>query len=217
MTLRFRAAALKPAARRVLAVAALPLTAGCGDLIGVQGTSAEYAAASRAIDAWVHRHTQAWELGLESGRALVRPAWSQPCAANPPSGFTVLRYEASETEIDLHFRCPVNGSATVQQLQAAFAGIVLQRLPHGIRSPGWEFQVLTPSSTVEQGVTFQAQAGQLRVSVDTPLYAVFGRSVRDACTPPPDGPMEPHCFVNREHRVPLRLTLRVPASLSALN
>jgi hypothetical protein len=217
MTLRSRASVVKSAARAVLTLAALSLSAGCESLVGVQGRDAEFAAASRAVDAWVHRHADAWTLNLESGRALTRPAWSQPCAANPPSGFTVLRYEASDAEIDLLFRCPVDGGATVQQLQAAFAGIVLQTLPHGIRSSGWEFRVLTPSSTVEEGVTFQSQAGQLRVAVETPLYAVYGRSLRDDCMPPADAPMEPGCYLNRQVPIPLRLTIRVPASLSALN
>jgi hypothetical protein len=77
--------------------------------------------------------------------------------------------------------------------------------------------VLTPSSTVQEGVTLQSQAGQLRVTVDTPLYAVYGHSVRESCIPPADAPSEPECYLSRQIPLPLNLTLRVPASLSALN
>lgn len=192
--------------------------AGCAELLGLPASlTEEYARAERAVESWVDRHPAEWELGLESGSALARPEWSQACAAGPPSGFTVLRYEASGAEIDLFFRCPVASGASVQQLQSAFSHVVLQRLPHGIDAPGWEFRVLTPSSAVQEGVTFQAQGGRLHVGVETPLYAVYGHSVRDACIPPADGRSERDCYLSREHRIPLRLTLRVPASLSGLD
>jgi hypothetical protein len=130
----------------------------------------------------------------------------------------VLRHQAPGTEIDLFFQCPIDGTATVEELNAAFAFAVLQELPHGISSPRWRFRILTPSSSFSDGVTFARDpGGRLRVSVETPLFAIFGHSERASCQPPAGGSSAGGCHLQREHRIPLDLTLLVPYDLARLH
>jgi hypothetical protein len=198
-----------------LVVVAVLTVSGCGN---VTQPEFEYAAAQHAVERWVEQHQGGWSLTLRSSRVLTRPEWSRPCADSPDSGFTTLRHATAGTEIDLLFRCPVGPGASVDELAAAFAFVVLQELPHGIRSPGWRFRVLTPSSSISEQVTFSTTAaGRMRVEIETPLYAVHGHSEREACRPMVDGPSAEGCYLGREHRVPLSLTLEVPFQGSELN
>ena len=76
---------------------------------------------------------------------------------------------------------------------------------------------MTPSSSVEQGVTFSRLPGErMLVSIDTPLFAVYGHSVRPPCQPPADAPTLEGCYLRREHRVPLHLRLSVPFSIAIM-
>jgi hypothetical protein len=184
------------------------LVGGCSDDVLFPR---EAAGAGFAVSQWIHRNADGWRVHLDSPRPLTRPEWSVPCAENPPSGFVTLRYATRSTEIDLMFRCPVDGSASVADLDEAFAFAVLSRLPHGIQVPGWDVRVLTPSSHVQHEVAFSRDAsGRMRVAVQTPLYAVYAYSRRSECEPPVHGPSPEGCYVIREHRVPLDLTLVAP-------
>jgi len=200
---------MKPSpARRALAALFLLATVSCR---GIADPGEEYTAARRAADRWVQRHPTGWTLSLKGERALTRPTWSRGCADRPESGFTALRYAAEDVEIDLFFRCPVGDAAGAADLARAFSHAVLQELPHGIESRGWRFDVRMPSSSVSEKVTFSAPApGRLVVGVETPLHAVYGHSVRTACQPPADAPSPEGCYLSREHRIPLSLTLTVP-------
>ncbi|HEU0014087.1 MAG TPA: hypothetical protein VFQ45_10410 [Longimicrobium sp.] len=167
----------------------------------------EYAEAQRVVDWWVAMHPDGWDVDL-SGWPLQRPEWSKPCSQNPPMGTVVLRYFATNTEIDLHFRCPLGASSTAQDLAAAFQFAVLTHLPHGLLSSGWKFEMLTPTSSISEGVTFPAPGPrQLLVDIDTRLYAVYGQSVRKACEPPQDAPALEGCYLSRQHSIPLRIRM----------
>jgi hypothetical protein len=123
------------------------------------------------------------------------------------SGFTALRYASGATEIELFFECPLDAIAHVEDLTAAFSHAVLQKLPHGIVSPGWRFEVLTPTSSISEKVTFAAPSpGRLLVVIETPL-----------CQPPADAPSPEGCYLLREHRILLNLSLAVPFQGSELN
>lgn len=197
--------------RRRLRLASLCLLFAAASCDGPTDPQSEFAAADRAVDRWVERHRDGWTVSLDANGPLKRPEWSKSCARNPESGFTALRYAAAGTEIDLFFRCPLGPAARAEDLAAAFSHVVLQELPHGIESSGWRFRVLTPSSSVDGEVTFTRPApGRLRIGIATPLYAVSGHSVRPACEPPADAPSPEGCYLVREHRAPLRLTLAVP-------
>ena len=208
----------RPLLRRLAAAPLLAVAgAGCG-IVSITGP-ADRGDAARAVERWVAAHPTEWVVSLATAVPLARPAWSPPCSANPPSGFAVVRFEAQGTEIDLAFRCPIGPGAGdgAAVLQSRFAFVVLDRLPHGIRVPGWEFRVLTPSSSIASGVTFaDVGGGRVRVTIETPLYAVYGRDTRPACEPPADGPMAPECWVSRTHAVPLRLTLVAPILAATL-
>lgn len=185
----------------------LPLLLAAGCSFGIVDSGAEYHSARRAAERWTARHPREWSLEL-SGEPLALTPWSRPCAQNPPSGFAALRFVADETEVDLFFRCPVGDPRDVRELRAALSHVALHRLPHGIRSPGWRFDVLTPSSSFSEGVTLEVPApGRVRISIETPLYAVAGRSKRPECEPPMDAPMAEGCYLTREHRIPLRLRI----------
>jgi hypothetical protein len=181
----------------------LLLAAGCS---GIVDAEAEYDTARRAAERWTSRHPREWSLAL-SGGPLAPAPWSKPCAQTQ-SGFVALRFTADDTEVDLFFRCPVDAAGEARGLKAAFSHVVLQRLPHGIRSPGWRFDVLTPSSSFREGVVLEVpSSGRMRISIETPLYAVAGRSTRPGCEPPADAPMAEECHLTREHRIPLRLRI----------
>jgi hypothetical protein len=192
----------------------LLLAAGCSS--GITDTGAEYDAARRAAERWTAQHPREWSLEL-SGAALTPTPWSQPCSRIAAGGLVSLRFAADDTEVDLYFRCPVGGARDARELQAAFSHVALGRLPHGIRAPGWRFDVLTPSSSFSEGVVFEVPAsGRMRISIETPLYAVSGRSTRPECEPPADAPMAEGCYLTREHRIPLRLRIDAAYDPSAL-
>jgi len=192
----------------VIVLAGLSL-AGCSEALGPKG---EKRAAEAAVTRWIQQHPDGWTLDLASTNPLMRPAGSQPCSEAPESGLTVLRHSARNVEIDFFFKCPLPAQPTSEDLSAAFSHVVLQRLPHGIRSPGWTFDVLTPSSAVEEDVTFETPGpSQLRITIRTPLYAIYGRSIRASCEPPADAPYSEECYLQAEHRVPLTVSITVPA------
>ncbi|MDT5346927.1 MAG: hypothetical protein QOH91_214 [Mycobacterium sp.] len=173
----------------------------------------EYQAALSAARDWIARNPNEWVLKLDQGNSLSRPAWSKPCSENPDTKSVTLRYGDSggTTEVDLSFKCPIGAGATVSDLSRTFSYAVLQHLPHGISAPNWKFDILTPASSLEQGVTFsQPAAGQLLVTIDTPMFAVHGHSTTPKCQPPADAPSPAGCFLQLEHRIPLRLALTAP-------
>ena len=204
--------------RRLAPAAALLAAAGCGGL-PLEATSGRSspAEAERAVEAFLRRHPSEWRLDLATVRPLERPAFSPRCSAGSPSGFVMVRHETADVEIDLAFRCPIGAGDGAAALQERFAFAVLGRLPHGISAPGWVFRVLTPSSSIDAGVTFaDAGSGRVRVAIDTPLYAVQGVDTRPSCIPPADSSMPAECYVTREHRVPLKLRLTAPISTATL-
>ena len=77
--------------------------------------------------------------------------------------------------------------------------------------------LLTPVSSFTDGVTFQSwDAGRLSMRIDTPLFAIEGRSLGDGCKVPLDGPAPAECFVHVAYQGPLRLTLNVPLTPDVL-
>lgn len=175
------------------------------------------AAAKRAVDEWVAQHPSGWAVSLGSEAALARPEFSTPCSQGGKNNLVTLRFAPVATEIDLFFSCPLGPTATVDDLRSAFAFAVLTRLPHGINAPGWRFTLHTPTTHVTDVVTFvTAEDGRLNITIETPLYAVSGRSLSESCEVPADAPSPPECFVLREHQIPLRLVLRAPLDGAAL-
>lgn len=188
--------------------------AGCSDPLSPAG---EFAAANKAVEAWIAAHPAEWSISALGSQTPQRPAWSEPCSASPPSGFVALDASAGATRLQLFFRCPVAAPATAAVLQAAFSHVVLERLPHGLAVPNWSFTVQTPSSSFSEGVTFSAPAsGRLHIAIETQLYGIYGYSERASCLPPADGPSPEGCDLFREHRIPLALSLTVPWAGSGL-
>jgi hypothetical protein len=177
----------------------------------------EYQAARTAAQDWIAHNPDQWVLRLNRDNPLFRPAWSKPCSENPDSRSVTLRYGAGgqeagkTTEIDLAFRCPIGTGVAVGDLAGAFADAVLQHLPHGIVAPNWTFDILTPRSSFAEGVAFKQPAvGRLLVTIETPMFAVYGHSTRPECKPPADASSPPGCYLQLEHRIPLRLSLTAP-------
>lgn len=168
----------------------------------------QFAAANRAVDQWVARHPTEWTVSLGE-RTLFRPEVSRSCSQGGNNNLVRLRYESADTEIDFHFTCPLGPTAGVDELRAAFAFVVLTELPHGIETPGWRFTLYTPTSSVSDGVTFDAAGNGIRIRIDTPLYAIGGISLHPSCELRADAPAPPGCALSREHAIPLRLTLQV--------
>lgn len=203
----------------------LVLLAGCSphgeQSDGSSGARAGSLTPGQAANAWVAAHPKEWVLAIDDtdpSRAPQRPPWSEPCAQSPESNSVALRYSRDDLEIELFFRCPLDGSSSLDEIGAAFSHLALPRLPHGIVVADWRFQILTPSSSFKEGVSFPAQAdGRWGVDVTTTLYAVRGDSLSEACKTPADGRTPPDCYVSIEHRIPLRITLRVPLDPKALD
>jgi hypothetical protein len=199
----------------LLILSSVSLT-GC--LSDILAPDASLAAANRAVESWVEANTSEWRLTRQLVRPPVHPDWSRPCSQNPPSGFTALRIRDSRLDMLLFFRCPVDGEAGYPDLNAAFSHAVFDELPHGITARGWQFTASTPSSSFSEAVVFSVPtAGRVRVEIDTPLYAVYGHSTRASCQPPVDAPSPPGCYLIREHRVPIRLSVSMPFSDAILN
>jgi hypothetical protein len=211
---------------KALLVGAVSLIAGAS---GAGCTSPTQAAAD-----WVAAHPNEWVLDIDdrqSGHTMKRPSWSGGCGGGPavigtsqvmPAPGTspstvVLRYATSETSVDFFFRCPIQAPVTAEVLNATFSHAVLDQLPHGIAVSNWQFKILTPSSSFSKGVTFMAVGdGRLKAQIRTELYSIRGTSKQPECKAPADGSMRPECFVSREHRIPLILTMEVPFDPGAL-
>lgn len=164
-----------------------------------------------AAESWTAAHPLSWSVVTSSTQAPRRTSWSQPCSANPPSGFVALNVQTATTRVTVFFRCPVTSARTAAELRDTFNHIVLEELPHGLAVPNWSFEVLTPASSLFSGVSFFDQVGgRVRIQVETPLYAIYGHSSRRTCTPPADGESAPSCYVFREHAIPLTLSVSVP-------
>lgn len=179
----------------------------------------------QAASAFIAAHPKEWVIAIDDPdpeHAPKRPPWSAPCAAEPqnnsPYHFVALRYSGQEIELDLFFRCPLDGRSSLADIAAAFSHVSLDRLPHGIHVPDWKFQIMTPVSSFSEGVTFPVESdGRWGVDIATGLYAVRGDSTTAACHTPADGTSPRACYVHVEHRIPLRLTLRVPFDPGALD
>jgi hypothetical protein len=178
----------------------------------------EYQDALAAARDWIAHHQDEWVFRQERDTPLVRPTWEKPCSQSPDGGTVTLEYGdtggqagGKTTEIDLAFRCPSGTGVTVGGLATLFAYAVLQHLPHGIAARNWTFDLLTPVSSIAQGVAFkEPAAGRLLVTIDTPMFAVYGHSTRPECKPPADAPTPEGCYLQLEHRIPLRLALTMP-------
>ena len=186
------------------------------------------ASPAQAAAAWIKAHPKGWSLAIddrESGHALQRASWSGGCTRGPapvgtwhteqpssaPPGSVTVRYATSDTSIDISFRCPIRAPVTPEVLDAALSYVALEKLPHGITVPHWQFQVATPVSSFSEGVKVTAVAnGRLALRIETRLYAVRGHDTRPECEAPMDSGMRPECFVHREHPIPLSLTMDVP-------
>jgi hypothetical protein len=176
-------------------VLCLLLTASCAP-----DESGGQPAAASAIDRWVAAHPSDW---------TVRPSWAAPCEENGPEVLS-LNYKAAGADILLTFACPLD-APTTESLRQACRFAVLQSLPHGIAVPGWEFEVLTPTSSITEGVQIvDYRDGRLRLTIEAPLFAVRGHDEREACRPPADGTTPPGCMVERQLTIPLRLALSAP-------
>jgi len=194
---------------RPLLIAASVLLAACHG--GPLDPEAEHAAAIRAVDSWVAANPAEWRLERTLSRPAEHATWSAECAANPPTGVTALRIREAGLDMLLFFRCPASGGLDASALSAAFSRAVIDEVPHRISSRGWRFTLRTPSSSFEEQVVIDVSPnGRLLVSIDTPLYAVYGHSTRARCQPPADAPSPEGCYLLREHRVPLRVELSVP-------
>lgn len=201
-------------ARRLIACAIALLLASCSDPVSPED---EYRMALAAVEDWTAANPLSWSVVTSGTQAPRRTSWSQPCSANPPSGFVALNVQTANTRVTVFFRCPVASASTAAELAAAFSHIVLEELPHRLAVPNWRFEVLTPASSLFSGVSFFDQAGgRLRIQVEAPLYALYGHSTRRTCIPPADGESAPSCFVFRQHAIPLSLSITVPFDGSAL-
>jgi hypothetical protein len=191
------------------------VSTGCSDPLS---PSEEFSAAVEAAERWAVARPTVWNVAATGTREPRRTEWSEPCSAAPASGFVAVEARAGSTRLLIFFRCAESAFATAADLQDAFSHVVLEDLPHGLSVPNWRFTVQTPVSSFSEGVSFSApSAGRIRIQIDTALYGVYGHSKRASCIPPADGPSAPTCYLFREHRIPLALTMTVPWSGRALD
>jgi hypothetical protein len=186
-------------------------------LLAVGCAAADHGDAAAQADRFAQEHSAGWQLRAheqDATRALQFASFSKRCTTGDSHDKTTLEYVASGYEIAFGFSCLPGRTTELAALKDAFSYVALNQLPHGIKANGWKFVVLTPSSSLAEGVELLELAnGRLSVRITTPLYAVYGESLdKQACPHQEDGALPANCFVNRELGFPLALSLSVPFS-----
>lgn len=170
----------------------------------------ERVAAERAALDFVSRHRDVWRVDVRGTDSPAVLEVNRACNAPGDSGLNALLLSGGGARVTLYLDCAVAAGASATELSAALAFVAIEELPHGIASPGWKFRVLSPSTTIADGVTIDVARGRSTVHIDTPLFAVFGYSERPRCQPPQDSFRTNDCFLQHSFDVPLRLSLSVP-------
>lgn len=192
--------------------------AGLGLVLSAVGCgAADHGEAAAQAERFAQEHRAGWQLHAheqDATRALQFASFSKRCTSGDRDDKTTLEYVAPGYEIAFGFSCLPGRNTDLAALKDAFSYVALNQLPHGIKANGWKFVVMTPSSSIDQGVELLELAnGRLSVRITTPLFAVYGESLdRQACPQLADAALPPHCFVNRELGFPLTLNLSVPFS-----
>lgn len=170
----------------------------------------EHMQALAEAERWVSAHPTGWTVQVASGEAPRRESWSTACSSTM-TGLAAVSVRATRTRLTAYFSCANGAPDNAASMRTALRFVVIEELPHGIRVPNWTFRVMTPSSSITSGIDIREAAnGRVVFAVNTNLFAAYGHSDRKSCQPPADGPSEPQCFVQREHRIPLTLEMLVP-------
>jgi hypothetical protein len=190
--------------RTSMLLVALAGAAGC------ESPPASQSEAQAAADRWATDHASGWELKVDD----KTQGFVQPFGARCATDFMTLRYAAAGYQVDLGFACPGPQGTDLAGLRASFKYAVLDVLPHGVEVPGWNFQVLTPSSSITAGVQLASwDGGRLTVKIDTALFRLSGTRDSADCMPPADGTTPAACLAGADlHQMPVHLTLTAPLS-----
>jgi len=191
-----------------IAVGVVCATASCD--AELMSPEFERVMAERAAADFVSQHRDTLHVNVRGTEAPAVLEQISMCGPTGGSGVNVLLLSGRDAKISLYLGCGVTRGASADELSAALRFVVIQELPHGIASPGWRFQVLTPSSSFADGVTLRGADGRLTVEIDTPLFAILGYSERPSCEALIDAMAKPECYLQRPFEVPLRLTFSVP-------
>ncbi|MCC7001066.1 MAG: hypothetical protein IT357_02830 [Gemmatimonadaceae bacterium] len=201
---------LTPPSVRRIGLALVVALSGAGCDAELMSPEFERVTAERAAQDFVDRHREEWRVNVLGSDPPAILEQTSMCGPTGGSGVNVLLLSGRDARISLYLGCGVTRGASADELAAALRFVVIEALPHGIASPGWRFQVLTPSSSFSEGATLRVAGGRLTVDVDTPLFAIFGYSERPSCEAPQDGFATNECVLQRPFDVPLHLTFSVP-------
>jgi hypothetical protein len=166
--------------------------------------------AERAAQDFVDRHREGWRVVVRGSDAPAILEQTSMCGALAGGQVNTLMLSGRDARMTLYFECGVPLGASAAELSAALRFVVIDDLPHGIASPGWRFQILTPSSSFSESVALRDDGGRLTVEIDTPLFAVFGYSEHPKCETLQDAVGPNECYLERPFEAPLRLTFSVP-------
>lgn len=180
----------------------------------------DYDRAVRAAQKWIAAHATEWNIAIPGNgpaQGFQRAKWDTAHCGPDTNHLVTASFQSAETTVELYFDCAVAQAKTLEALRAAYRFTVLGALPHGLKLPTWQFQLLTPVSSFSEGVDLAAwHDGILDVRIKTPLYALYGHSTVKACGYIADAPSPPRCFVHMEHRITLTLTFSARFSASVL-
>lgn len=207
-----------PRSRLISLAAVLCLTLGARCAEPLLSPASEQDLAEQAMDRWVRDHPADWAMASGTTNLLERPQWTPSCSDPLTNGYVSLRLRTTRGELELAFRCPLDQSASTQQLQEHFVRAVPWNLAQGISVPNWRFQAWLPESSIFEGVTFHTTAGgALAVNIMTPLSGLRAESTRGACAAGPGDEAAPDgCTLRRRHAIPMQVRFTVPMDLSAL-
>lgn len=183
-----------------------------GQRSGLQ-SDPNYDQAVSSVDLWAMQHPASWSFSISTtdpALRFARPIWQRPCGPET-NNLTEAAFDNGETAIVVFFDCSIAGATTLDQIRAAYRFVSLDKLPHQIQVPDWTFHIDTPVSSFRDGVTFVSwSGGQLTLSIETPLYDVWGKSTLASCTAPADGPLPACCVVFSQICTTLSLSLSAP-------
>lgn len=182
---------------------ATALVSGCKtDSLLPPQTNTDYRLAEQAVQKWTQSHTDTWNI-----TAVEKNTLEQSLGECREPGVLPLVFDAQGVSTTLYFKCALGENLTLPNLPGRFAYAVIEQLPHGLKTPHWQYKVLTPSSSFTESVYFEQSNTARRVRIKTALYAIYGNSTAKACQVPADAGLPPDCYVQQE--IPLQLNLQL--------
>lgn len=154
----------------------------------------------RRIHAWLETQPETLRFELDTGKLAY------------DSGPKAYALDADGYSLIVDFARPLDPSASVEDLQEAFAYVVVDAVPLAIEAPGWRLQLQTPVSSTSEGFVIKShEGGVLEAELTWRFFGVYGRKLDEQeCPTILDAPTPKPCYVAVKHDLPFILHMKVP-------